>query len=214
MKKFRMLLLSWHRKNSRSFPWRKDPDPYRIMIAEFMLQRTRAEQVVPVYNAFLEVYPDIDALSRSNIKDIREILKPLGLYWRASHFQKAAKYIVNYYNGEIPDNRDELLKIPGIGEYAAGAILAVAFSRKTEVVDSNIARVLNRYYGFGLEGEIRRKREIVELSRQLFNSKIPRKVLFAIIDFSAIICTPQNPKHELCIVKQDCEFYKKIKKNG
>ncbi|CAJ37599.1 DNA glycosylase [Methanocella arvoryzae] len=205
-------LLNWHKKNYRPYPWRNVSSPYMVMIAEFMLQRTRADQVVPVYNQFLKKYPDVDQLAEADIEDIKATLKPLGLYWRANHFKMAAEYIQRTFSGNIPDNKEDLKNIPGVGDYAAGAILAVAFRKKSCIVDSNIARVLNRYYGLGLNGEIRRKKEIVELACQLFNHKEPNKILFAIIDFSAIVCTPVNPKHGICPLKNNCLYYKNLEK--
>jgi A/G-specific adenine glycosylase len=212
MKGLREELLLWHKGNNRSFPWRIELDPYKIMIAEFMLQRTRAEQVVPVYYKFMDKYPDITTLSSSNIEELREVLKPLGLYWRTEHFQKAALYIIDKYCGTIPSNRDELLDIPGVGEYVAGAILAVAFSKRAPIIDSNIARVLNRIYGLELKGEIRRKKQIVELSTDLFDYYNPKEILFSIIDLSASICTPTNPKHDICPLKTRCKYYKTVHK--
>ncbi len=203
-------LLQWYKNNYRRYPWRNESSPYRIMIAEFMLQRTRANQVLPVYINFINMYQDIFALSIADIKDVDRSIESLGLKWRASHFKKAAEYIVNEYSGDIPSNKEDLLKVPGIGEYISGAILAVAFSKKSCIVDSNIARVLNRFFGLRLEGEIRRKKEIVKLSCELFNCEDPKTVLFAIIDFSASICTPLNPKHQICPLKEKCKFYKEM----
>ncbi len=193
----------------RDFKWRHRKDPYEIMIAEFMLQRTKADQVVPVYDDFLKKYPDIKSLSKADIADIARIIRPLGLHWRSAHFKKAAECILSDYRGIIPSNREELLKIPGIGDYVAGVILAIAFSKNAPIVDSNIARVLNRYFGLELIGEIRRNKRIVEKADELFSrcNCEPKEMLFAIIDFSALVCTPINPKHEICQLKDDCKFY-------
>jgi A/G-specific adenine glycosylase len=208
------LLLEWHKHHHRDYPWRKDISPYKIMIAEFMLQRTKADQVVPIYIKFIKNYPDVYSLSISNERDIQAILKPLGLYWRASHFKKAAECIIKQFDGIIPSTEEELLHIPGIGNYVAGAILTVAFSKNACVIDSNIARVLNRFFYLGLTGEIRRKNEIKKLSCQIFNSNNPGKVLFAILDFSALICTPKNPKHDVCPLRNKCRCYKQNKCNN
>lgn len=198
-------IINWHQSNYRNYPWRSEPTPYNVMIAEFMLQRTRADQVVPVYTKFIKSYPDVKSLAVANLKEIERLLKPLGLYWRAAHFKKAAEYILEYFKGEIPSNRNDLLKIPGIGEYIAGAILAIAYNQGTIIVDSNIARVLNRYYGLKLEGEIRRKREIEKLSEELFTDNPPKEMLLAIIDLSALICVPTNPKHNICPLRYTCK---------
>jgi A/G-specific adenine glycosylase len=209
MEKLNTALLSWRKNNNRTYPWRKESSAYKIMIAEFMLQRTRSDQVVPVYINFLNKYPDIKSLSKADIADIAEIIKSLGLHWRSAHFKKAAEYIIAEYNGIIPSTREELLKIPGVGDYVAGVILAISFFKKVPIVDSNIARVLNRYFGMDLEGEIRRNKKIVEKADKLFShcNCEPKELLFAIIDFSALVCTPLNPKHEICPFKDDCRLY-------
>ncbi len=200
----------------RDFIWRYEKDPYEIMIAEFMLQRTKADQVVPVYVNFLKEYPDIKSLSAADIADVSKIIRPLGLHWRSAHFKKSAEYILAEYNGNIPSTREELLKIPGVGDYVAGVILAVSFSKKVPIVDSNIARVLNRYFGMDLEGEIRRNKKIVKKADELFShcNCEPKELLFAIIDFSALVCTPLKPKHEICPFNDECKFYIKTLQLG
>jgi A/G-specific adenine glycosylase len=189
----------------RNFSWRHKITPYRIMVAEFMLQRTRAEQVEPVYTQFLNRYPSVVSLSKAKTKDVAHYTKHLGMHWRAKHFIAAAKFIVKEYTGRIPSNREKLLEIPGVGEYVAGAILTVAFQKPEWVIDSNIARSLNRYHGLGLHGEIRRKKEIIDLSKQFFLHKNPRKLLFTILDFTALICTPRSPKCEECAILKNCK---------
>jgi len=147
MDSFTETLLVWFKKNRRSYPWRKERSPYRIMIAEFMLQRTRADQVVPVYIEFIKKYPNIQSLYLADENDIKETLKPLGLYWRATHFKKAANYIINVFGGHFPSIKEELLKIPGIGDYVAGAVLSIAYHKKEWMVDSNVVRVLKDTLG-------------------------------------------------------------------
>ncbi len=201
-------LIKWYKTNSRSFPWRKKITSYRIMIAEFMLHRTKAEQVVPIYNEFLNKYPDIKLLAEAKQKEIKKVTDHLGLHWRSNHFIKAAKYIINNHNGIFPKKREELLKIPGVGDYVAGAILTVCFKKKEYVIDSNIARFINRYYGLNLSGEIRRKKIIIEKAKNIFNYNNTRKLLFALLDFTALICKPGKPLCENCCVNLEC-IYKK-----
>jgi A/G-specific adenine glycosylase len=174
------------------------------MIAEFMLHRTKAEQVAPVYIDFIKKYSDIKSLSNAKIKSIKSFTEHLGMHWRYKHFIESAKYIIENFNGKVPDIRDELLKIPGVGDYVAGAILTVAFNKPEFVIDSNIARFINRYYGFGLNGEIRRKKEIIEKAKRLFNIKKTGQFLFALLDFTALICKARKPLCETCCVKKSC----------
>lgn len=201
-------LFFWYESNRRSFPWRENITPYRIMIAEFMLHRTKADQVVAVYNKFLDKYPDIKSLANANLNDIKEVTDHLGLHWRSEHFIKAAKYIIENYNGTFPVTREELLKIPGIGDYVSGAILTVCYNKPEYVIDSNIARFINRYYDLRLTGEIRRKKNIIEKARELFNFFDTSKLLFAILDFTALICKPLKPLCEECCLNTKCLYYR------
>jgi len=206
MIKMRKEVLSWYTENKRNFLWRHTKKRYEIMIAEFMLHRTKAEQVEPIYMEFIKKYPDVYSLSHARTKDIKKVTEHLGLHWRSTHFIKAAKFILKEYEGNFPDTADRLLKIPGVGEYAAGAILNVCFNKKYPVVDSNIARFINRFYGLSLKGEIRRKKEIVNISRKLFNTKKSGMLLFAIIDFTSMVCMPRQPICYTCILGKNCKY--------
>lgn len=176
------------------------------MIAEFMLHRTKADQVVPVYEAFLRKYPIIDSLAHAKEEDIKKVTEHLGLHWRSSHFITAARYVMENFNGEFPDNREDLLKIPGVGDYVAGAILTLCFNKPEYVVDSNIARFINRFYGLNLKGEIRRKRQVIEKAKELFNTREPGTFLFAILDFTFKICKASSPDCPKCILNTQCQY--------
>lgn len=200
----RKLIQNW-KYYKRDFIWRHNPTPYKIMIAEFMLQRTKAEQVEPVYNKFLKKYPDVFKLAKAQKNIVSKFTNNLGLHKRGENFTKAAIYIVDNYNGRFPRNREELLSILGVGEYVAGAILTVCFKKPEYVIDSNIARFINRYYGLHLKGEIRRKRQIIEKARELFNYPDTRNLLFALLDFTALVCKPLRPLHENCVLRKTCK---------
>ena len=203
----RSKLFIWHKDNYRDFPWRHSKDPYRIMIAEFMLHRTRAEQVEPVYKDFIKEYPDVDSLASANPVEINKVTEKLGLHWRGKHFINAAIFIKDNFRDRIPDSRDKLLSVPGIGEYVAGAILTVIFNKKDWVVDSNIARFFNRFYGLNLSGEIRRKRQIIEISKKFYQTTKTRQLTFALLDFATLVCKPTSPVCDVCIIKMKCNHY-------
>jgi len=205
MQKIQNKIIEWYHKYGRDFPWRHTKDPYRIMIAEFMLHRTKAEQVVPVYLEFIKKYPDVYSLAQANPENIKKVTEHLGLHWRGRHFTAAAGYIVEKFKGKFPDDYDELRKILGIGEYIAGAILTVCFDKPASVVDSNIARFINRFWNLGLSGEIRRKKQIVKIASELFNINNPGKFLFAVVDFTAFICKPRKPECSQCPLKTLCK---------
>ena len=206
----RKKVFKWYGKNKRFFPWRNTKNPYHILIAEFMLHRTRAAQVSPIYSEFIKKYPTIQSLSSARYSSIEKVTRHLGLHWRSKHFIESAKYILQFYSGDIPSKRDELLKIPGVGDYIAGAILTVCFNKKEYVVDSNIARFINRFYNLKLNGEIRRKKEIIEYSKKLFQARNSGRLLFAIIDFTSLVCKPIRPQCGECILSDLCGYsYKK-----
>ena len=127
-KSFPEILIKYHHSFKRDFYWRKFNDPYKIMIAEFMLHRTKANQVEPVYINFIKNYTSINILANSSVNEITPFLKSLGLNWRSKHFIESAKFIMKNYNGSFPQTRAKLLEIPGIGDYVAGAILTVCFN--------------------------------------------------------------------------------------
>ena len=201
-------IIEWYKKYGRDFPWRHTKDPYKIMIAEFMLHRTKAEQVVPVYNKFIEKFPDVYSVAQAQPEEVLNVTEHLGLHWRGRHFIESAKYIVKNLNGEFPDDYNGLRKIPGVGEYIAGAIVTVCFKKPAPVVDSNIARFINRYWDLNLKGEIRRNKKIIDIAKNLFNCKNPGEFLFSLIDFTSIICKPGKPRCNICILRSKCKFYK------
>jgi A/G-specific adenine glycosylase len=148
-------------------------------------------------------------LSKAKSEFISKYISRLGLHWRYKHFLSAAKYILNDLNGKFPKTRKELVKIPGVGDYVGGAIAAVCFNKADYVIDSNIARFINRYYNLQLAGELRRKKIIIERAKRLFRVNDQRKFLFAILDFTAIICKPVKPSCSLCFLKKRCKYSNK-----
>ena len=141
---FQKKLLEWHDKNARELPWKGETDPYRIWISEIMLQQTRTETVSGYYHAFLEEFPDVDALAQAGEERLFKKWEGLGYYSRARNLQKAAKLIVSEYGGRLPDTAQELVKLPGIGDYTAGAIASIAFARREPAMDGNAVRVVSR----------------------------------------------------------------------
>jgi len=203
----RKSLLRWGGAHFRDYPWRHTRDPYRIMIAEFMLHRTKANQVAPVYIEFIKKYPDVLSLAQADFSEVQKVTEHLGLHWRSGHFIEAARYIVQKWDGIFPETEGELREIPGVGEYVAGAILMICYGKPHPIIDSNIARFINRIYGLHLTGEIRRKKEIKKLAREVFTVQDPEQFLFAVLDFTAAICKSQNPLHEECPLRDICNYY-------
>ncbi len=203
---FRRRLMYWYNEHGRKYPWRDSNDPFKVLIAEMMLRRTRADQVEPVYRSLFKRYPAIKSLAEEDPDKVGAILQPLGLRWRAPSFQKVAQAIVRDYEGQVPSARDELLKLSGVGEYVAGAVLSVAYHQKQWIVDSNVVRVFQRYFGMNTTKEGRRDRHVVTTAKLYAASTNPKKANLAILDFAALVCTPQKPKHKMCPLRVQCKY--------
>ncbi|MEA5009132.1 hypothetical protein [Clostridium tyrobutyricum] len=205
---FKSLIYEWYQYNKRKFPWRKTNNPYFILISEMMLQRTKAEQVALVYEKFINNYPTILCLEKAKLEDLEIILRPLGLKSRSKTFINAAKFITGIYGNIIPDTRNKILYVPGVGEYVSGMVMNCAFDKREYVVDTNIARIFNRILDLGLMGDIRRKKEIVKYSSVYFDTENSREHAYAILDFASAICKSIKPLCNICIVNRYrlCEF--------
>jgi A/G-specific adenine glycosylase len=204
-------LLSWYSVNKRSYPWRQTRDPYSILIAEIMLQRTKSDQVVNVYLKFLERYPNPHALSRSTVREIEKIILPLGLKWRAKKLWELGRAIIESFNGTIPNEKQRLLSLPGVGEYAASAVLCFAYGKDLPVIDSNVCRVIARLLRATARGEARRDHSFIQMVHKL-HSFVPagksREYNWAMIDLAATVCTSRKPKCVICPLEPICSYAK------
>jgi A/G-specific adenine glycosylase len=204
---FRTELLTWAEWNLRDYPWRRTTNPYYILVAEFLLQRTDADTVVPIYEVFFTRYPTLDKLIIAKLKAIERLLQPLGLLFRAERLFKTARIIAKDYRGNIPDSENELLKLPGIGKYTARAICSQAFGQPAAVLDTNVARILERF--FGIEGE--RVKSRCKILWKAAETIAPETGVghwnLTLLDFGAITCTARNPKCFECPLAKRCHFY-------
>src|SRR5215813_9280506 len=138
---FHEQLVAWSAQHGRSFPWRSSSNPYRLLIAEMMLRRTQARQVVPVYEEFLRHYPTPQALASATGAEVERLLRPLGLSWRIPAFRQMAQRVVTEYQGVIPHDREALLSLAGVGEYVADAVRCFAYHEPVALMDTNTVRV-------------------------------------------------------------------------
>src|SRR2546427_6077369 len=146
--RFRKLLLAWARKNLREFPWRGEGDTYRVLLSEMMLRRTRASQVVPVFKEFVRRYPTLEELTRAPTQDVRSVLRPLGLHWRADDIATMAREVTEHYQGVVPASRDDLQSLTGGGADGRKAVACFSAGASVPVLDTKSVPVLRR--GFGL----------------------------------------------------------------
>jgi len=201
---FRRRLLRWYSRHARTFPWRTTKSPFRLLLAEMMLQRTRAEQVVPVYETLVAEAGSPALLAHLRLPTLRRILKPLGLSWRVANFRDVAHALITKHGGRLPETRPELTALPGVGDYVAGIILAVGLRQREWVVDSNIVRVYRRYFGLKTSKEGRRDRWVIQTAKLYADSRKPREATLALLDFASLVCKPCKPECHGCPVKRDC----------
>lgn len=205
---FSSLLLKWYfDEDRRSFPWRQIKDPYYILIAEIMLQRTKADQVVPVFLSFIKHFPSVQMLGEASLPEIRKHFSKLGLIWRAKNVKRLGEKLVKDFDGEVPKERNQLITLPGVGEYAADAVLCFAFAEDVAIIDSNVCRVIGRVFGLKPKGEARRDPTYREIAEQLLPKGKCREFNWALIDHASTICTPRNPKCRICPLNSICDFY-------
>jgi len=204
---FRSKVIRWFNKNKRDYPWRETRDPFKVLIAEMMLRRTKADQVKGVYDRLFTEYPSIEAIAKAGDEELERILYPLGLKWRAPAFGLVAREVQAKYQCRIPETREELTTLPGVGEYVAGAVLSVAYGKKAWIVDSNIVRLFKRYFGIKTSKEGRRDKLVVEMAKVYASGKDPRKANLALLDFAALMCLPRNPKCTLCPLSSTCYYH-------
>lgn len=214
---FRKVLIRWFDKNKRDYPWRKTKDSFRLLIAEMMLQRTKADQVLPVYNNFFSNYKTPCDVSRTDIRKLNRILYPLGLRWRIKRFKEVSKSVVKDFGGKVPESRDEISRLPGVGDYVTGIVLSIAFNKKEWIVDSNVVRVFKRYFGIHTSKEGRRDKHVINISKIYADCKYPGKANLALLDFAALVCTPRKPEHKRCPLSMSCQhllYLTEKKQNG
>jgi len=206
----RQQLLAWFQTSARSFPWRYDSDPYHVLMAEMMLRRTQARQVIAVYHRFLQKYPDIFSLDRAPAEEVADILRPLGLEWRAENFKILASELVNRYNGRIPEDRRELMSLTGVGPYVAEAVRCFAFGQPAVIMDTNTVRVTARYFGFSYTPESRRRKQVIQAVSYLIHTGQPASSNYALLDFAATVCRAQKPDHAHCPLAPRCAYFRGI----
>ena len=225
-------MLSWYAANGRDLPWRRTRDPYRVLVSEVMLQQTQVDRVIPKYREFLREYPTLGRLARADAQDVRKLWYPLGYNARPFRLHQIARETMASYGGRLPDRVEDLRRLPGVGRYTAGAVLAFAYGRDVAVLDTNVRRVLTRVFmgvpraararGTGetrtrgvrqthtrgvRETRTRGDRVFWELAEAL----VPRGRGYdfnqALMDFGATWCSPRKPKCAPCPMRGFCASY-------
>ena len=213
-------ILKWYDLNKRSLPWRKEVSlqkkQYYTLISEFMLQQTQVITVIPFFNRFLKNLPTIKSLAKVDEGKLIKLWEGLGYYSRARNLKKTAQIIIKNFDGKLPNNLRDLLTLPGIGNYTANAILAIAFNKPYIPLDGNIERVLKRYLYLKKDKEIQ-KDNLVQ-KKNIFGTTLRSgDYAQALMELGAIICKPSNPICVQCPIRKNCKSFKKkdftLKKN-
>lgn len=202
-------LLLWYRKQHRELKWRHTTNPYHIWLSEIMLQQTRVEAVKGYYDRFLKEVPNIAALSNISEEKLLKLWEGLGYYNRARNLQKAAIQIMESHNGEFPITYDEVLNLPGIGEYTAGAICSICYDQPTPAVDGNVLRVMMRLSNCRDNvDDNKTKKEAREQLISLYETGSCGELTQALMELGAVVCIPNGmPKCDSCPLKEQCLAY-------
>jgi A/G-specific adenine glycosylase len=202
-------LLDWFRDHRRDLPWRRSCDPYRIWIAEVMLQQTRIAAVVPYYGRFLHRFPTVESLARARQESVLKLWSGLGYYSRARNLHRAAQEIVVRHKGKFPAGLDDALQLPGIGRYTAAAVLSIAYDTPLAVLDGNVARVLARLDA--IRGDLRapsRWKQLARRAQDLLAHDAPGDWNQALMELGETICTPRAPRCDACPIARACRARK------
>jgi A/G-specific adenine glycosylase len=205
-------ILKWYDNNKRILPWRKHltkkQKQYFTLVSEIMLQQTQVKTVIPYFNNFIKKIPNLKTLAETNNRKLMKCWEGLGYYSRARNLKKAANKIIKEFNGNLPDNFDQLKSLPGIGDYTSTAIMAIAFNKQFIPLDGNVERILKRVFYLKTEKEI--SKENLQRKKSFFGkSNRSSDYAQAIMEIGALICKPSNPICHECPVSKNCIAYKK-----
>ena len=205
-------ILNWYDINKRSLPWRKKTSSkkkqYYTLVSEFMLQQTQVVTVIPYFNRFIKNIPDLETLASFENRKLIKLWEGLGYYSRVRNLKKAAQMVIKDFNKTLPDNIIDLKSLPGIGDYTASAIMAIAFNKPVIPLDGNIERVLKRYLYLKNENQI--QKDNLTKQKKIFGTSLRSSdYAQALMELGALICKPINPYCERCPISGKCKSYKK-----
>lgn len=208
---FTRRLLAWYHDNKRTLPFRESKDPYHIWVSEIMAQQTQIATMIPYYNRWISMYPDVASLADAPIESILKLWEGLGYYNRARNLHKGAKFVMEHFNGVIPNTKEALMTIPGIGDYTSSAIASIAFEQQEIVIDGNVKRVMARYLNYTENVNARKAHTVFEtfLKKELIESNaIPSDFNQALMELGALVYTPSNITCEGSPFKEMCAGYR------
>jgi A/G-specific adenine glycosylase len=201
----RRRVLAWFRSSGRTFPWRGTRDPFAVLIAELLLQRTRADLVEPVYRRFIALYPDAQRLARADERDVLDLLRPLGFLHRSARLPSLGRELLARHDGAVPRSFPALMALPGVGRYVANAVLTIAFGEARPLLDPNVLRLMSRAF----DRQTSRSRARDDPAMWLFVEALTprrnaREFSLALVDLGAMVCVPRHPRCHECPLRTGC----------
>ena len=205
---FSKKIITWQKINGRNnLPWQAK-SPYHVWISEIMLQQTQVKTVIPYFHKFINSFPSLKSLAESNLDDVLANWSGLGYYTRAKNIHLTSKIIHEKYNGSIPNNYDQLIELPGLGESTAGALLSLAFDEPGIILDGNVKRVLSRVLANQLPiNHSKTQNELKKFANEILPKKNFRIYSQGMMDLGSLICTSLNPSCESCPIKSKCKSF-------
>ncbi|MFP7222956.1 A/G-specific adenine glycosylase [Priestia filamentosa] len=206
--KFQEDLIGWFTAEQRDLPWRQDKDPYKVWVSEIMLQQTRVDTVIPYFNNFISKFPTLEHLADADEEDVLKAWEGLGYYSRARNLQYAVREVRDEYGGIVPETKDEVSKLKGVGPYTTGAILSIAYGVPEPAVDGNVMRVLSRILFVWEDIAKPKTRKLFdELVYAIISHENPSFFNQGLMELGALICTPKSPACLLCPVQEHCRAF-------
>ncbi|NSW84100.1 MAG: hypothetical protein HPY90_12660 [Syntrophothermus sp.] len=204
-------LIQFYNECGRDYPWRNERTPFKVYLSEVLLQRTRADQVEPVFRYLATRYPDVKTLYHG-FEEVKHAIQSLGRSCRLHYFKAGLEYLLDNYSGEIPSDRQKLMAVPGIGDYIAAAIRIFGFGIPDVIVDTNAVRFFCRFYGLQSTPETRRRKSFIELVTRHVSVSNCVEYSYGLLDFAARFCQPVRPLCDICALKFQCKNGNIIKK--
>jgi len=206
-RRFQIEISKWAKKNLIDYPWRENRNPYKVLICEILLIRTKAPQVDPVFRKFMRKYPDMERFLKAKLKDLEKLIRPLGLLFRAKMLRELANQLESEFNRQIPDNFNDLKALKGIGDYAANAILCFGFDKKRPLLDSNFIRIYERFFNITSKTKTpKTDKYLWNISDNLLPDEGYVQFNYAILDFGGNVCLSKNPKCSDCPLNNHCYY--------
>ncbi len=202
---FQDRVLAWYAVHGRDLPWRRTRDPYAILVSEILLHQTQVRTVLPIYEAFIRRFPTVHALAAADVSEVRAITDPLGYKVRGHWLHETARQVVHEWKGAFPRAVEELIRLPGVGRYTAGAVLSFAFEIKAPVLDTNVKRLLGRYFGIDhRKGDAETHHQLWALAETVIPDDAVHAFNQALIDLGAMVCTSRKPACLVCPLYAEC----------